>query len=51
VSVATKYTGLLDSVDGAAWFEVGWRNNYGNAEPYHQIYGPVLAQSIWKRLD
>src|SRR5262249_482674 len=26
-SIGTKYQGLLDSVDGGAWFEVGWHNN------------------------
>lgn len=50
VSVATKYTGLLDSVDSAAWFEVQWRNNYGNGEPYHAVYGPVLARAHWQAL-
>ncbi len=51
VSVATKYTGLLDSVDSAAWFEVQWRNNYGNGEPYHAVYGPVLARSSWQAIE
>lgn len=47
-SVGTKYGGLLDSVDGGAWFEVGWRNNYGNGEQYLPIYGPVLCDSTWQ---
>ena len=51
VSVADKYAGLLDSLDNVAWFEVGWRNNYGNGEPYERVYGPVLADSNWVRVD
>jgi lipopolysaccharide transport system ATP-binding protein len=51
VSIGTKYQGLLDSVDGGAWFEVGWNNNYGNGEPYHSIYGPVLTDSTWERVE
>jgi lipopolysaccharide transport system ATP-binding protein len=48
VSIGDKYQGLLDSLDSAAWFEVAWQNNYGNGEPYHPIYGPVLANSVWE---
>ena len=51
VSIGTKYSGLLDAVENAAWFEVGWRNNYCNGEPYNPIYGPVLAQSVWTPMD
>ena len=47
VSVADKYRGLIDSVDAAGWFEVGWRNNFGNGEPYNAVYGPVLSDSRW----
>ena len=47
VSVASKYDGLLDSIDGAAWFFVDWDNSYGNGESYHSYYGPVLVKSIW----
>src|SRR5215813_1687087 len=36
VSVADKYAGLLDSLDNVASFEVGWRNSYGNGEPYER---------------
>ncbi len=50
-SVGTKNDGLLDSVDNAAWFEVGWRNNYGNGEPYYGVYGPVIRGSEWQRID
>jgi lipopolysaccharide transport system ATP-binding protein len=48
VSVADKYRGLIDSVDGAGWIDVGWRNNFGNGEPYHPVYGPVLRDSAWE---
>ncbi len=51
VSISNKYTGLLDSVDGAAWFEVTWRNNYGNGEPYSPVYGPVLIDSFWEQIE
>lgn len=46
-SVSMRLCGLLDSVDHAAWFTVLWNNNYGNGEPYHAVYGPVLSQSSW----
>jgi lipopolysaccharide transport system ATP-binding protein len=48
VSIADRMTGLLDSLDGAAWFEVEWDNNYGNGEAYHPVFGPVLRQSQWE---
>jgi len=48
VSIATKYTGLLDLVDSAASIEIGWRNNYGSGEPYFAVYGPVLVESDWE---
>lgn len=51
VSIRTKYAGLLDSVDGGAQFEVLWRNNCGNGEPYSPIYGPVLTDSLWQKLE
>jgi len=47
VSVGTKSEGLLDSVDGAAWFEVMWRNSCLGGEPYGSFYGPVLKKSVW----
>jgi lipopolysaccharide transport system ATP-binding protein len=47
VSVATRYQGLIDSIDSGAWFEVGWRNNYGNGEAFLSVYGPVLTRSEW----
>jgi lipopolysaccharide transport system ATP-binding protein len=49
VSVADKHQHLLDSVDCAAWFQVGWQNSYGNGERYLPVYGPVLHESIWRR--
>jgi lipopolysaccharide transport system ATP-binding protein len=51
VSIGDRYAGLLDSLDCAAWFEVVWNNNYGNGEPYHPVYGPVLTQSRWERVS
>lgn len=50
VSIATKCDGLLDSLDNAAWFQVGWRDNYGNGETYKPVYGPVLANSVWEQI-
>ncbi len=50
-SVATKREGMIDSVDNAAWFDVGWRNNYGDGEPYYGVYGPVMTDSHWQALD
>jgi lipopolysaccharide transport system ATP-binding protein len=47
VSIGTKSEGLLDSVDGAAWFEVMWRNSSLGGEPYGSYYGPVLKPSAW----
>jgi lipopolysaccharide transport system ATP-binding protein len=49
VSIADKYSGMLDSIDGAAWFSIAWRDNYGNGEPYLPVYGPVLMPSTWER--
>lgn len=43
--------GLLDSLENAAWFEVGWRDSYGNGERFDPAYGPVLTESIWKEID
>jgi lipopolysaccharide transport system ATP-binding protein len=43
--------GLLDSLENAAWFEVGWRDNYGNGERFDPAYGPVLTESNWKQID
>ena len=50
VSIGTKADGLLDSIDGAAWFEVQWNNDYGNGESYLPVYGPVLGDSIWREI-
>jgi len=47
VSVADRFSGMLDSIDGAGWFDVDWNNNYGNGEPYHPVYGPVLLKAAW----
>jgi homopolymeric O-antigen transport system ATP-binding protein len=51
VSIADKYSGMLDGLHNAVWFEVFWQNNYGNGEPYHSYYGPVLTRSVWTRVD
>ena len=50
VSVA-DHRGLIDSVDNVAWFEINWNNNFGNGEPYNQVYGPVLRRSQWESLN
>jgi lipopolysaccharide transport system ATP-binding protein len=47
-SVADKQRRMLDSIDGAAWFEVNWNNNFKNGEEFHQVFGPVLRQSRWE---
>ena len=51
VSIANKYQGIIDGLHNAAWFEVVWRNSYGNGEAYCPIYGPVLTTSTWERVD
>lgn len=48
ISISTQKTGLLDSIDNAAWFEIHWNNNYFGGEKYHTYYGPIIARSIWK---
>ena len=50
VSVGEKKTGLVDSLDNAAWFEIEWNNNYSNGEPFQEIYGPVIRQSNWQTI-
>jgi lipopolysaccharide transport system ATP-binding protein len=47
VSVGDALSGLIDSADGVAQFEVRWNNNYGNGEQYNPVYGPVLRNSQW----
>ncbi|HEX8889090.1 MAG TPA: ABC transporter ATP-binding protein [Pyrinomonadaceae bacterium] len=51
VSIANKYQGMIDGLHNAAWFEIVWRNNFGNGEAYSPIYGPVLTTSAWERVD
>lgn len=48
VSIGDKQSGLIDSLDGFARFEVRWNNNFENGEQYHQVYGPVLRASKWE---
>jgi lipopolysaccharide transport system ATP-binding protein len=50
-SIGDKYHGLLDSINCAVWFEIAWRNNYLNGEPYEPVYGPVLAQGSWALIE
>lgn len=50
LSVHDKYT-MLDALPNVGWFEVGWSNNYGNGEPYLAVYGPVLTEATWTRVD
>jgi lipopolysaccharide transport system ATP-binding protein len=51
VSIANKYQGMIDGLQNVAWFEVVWRNSYGNGEIYSPVYGPVLTSSVWERID
>jgi len=48
VSIGTKLDGLIDSLDGACWFDVLWGNNFKNGETYHSVYGPLLKTSKWE---
>jgi lipopolysaccharide transport system ATP-binding protein len=50
VRIHNKYAGLLDALDNAARFEITWHNSYGNGEPYHASYGPMLTSSSWERV-
>ncbi len=47
VSIATRSEGILDSVDGAAWVHVVWRQALHMGEPYGSYYGPVVRSSTW----
>lgn len=47
ISIATRESGLLDSLDGSIWFDVEAHNCYGTGEPYMAVYGPVLEKSLW----
>ncbi|HEY9283745.1 MAG TPA: ABC transporter ATP-binding protein [Pyrinomonadaceae bacterium] len=52
VSVANSHQGMIDALHGAVWFEVVWRDSFGNGEPYSSsTYGPVLTASTWERVD
>ena len=52
VSVANKYHGMIDGLHNAVWFEVVWRNSFGNGETYlSSVYGPILTSSLWERID
>lgn len=51
VSIGNKYQGMIDGLHNAAWFEIAWRNSFGNGEAYSPIYGPVLTTSTWECLD
>jgi hypothetical protein len=48
VSIGDKQSGLIDSLDRVARFEVRWNNNFDNGEQYHQVYGPILRASKWE---
>ena len=48
VSIGTKLDGLIDSLDGACWFDVVWGNNFKHGEPYQTVYGPLLKTSTWE---
>jgi hypothetical protein len=52
VSVANKYHGMIDGLHNAVWFEVIWRNSFGNGETHlSSVYGPVLTSSLWERIE
>ena len=51
VSVGTKQDGLVDSLDGACWFDVSWDNNFKNGEPFLPVYGPILKTSKWEIVE
>jgi hypothetical protein len=48
VSIGTERNGLIDSLDGACWFEVSWGNNFKNGEAFSSVYGPLLKTSKWE---
>jgi lipopolysaccharide transport system ATP-binding protein len=50
VSVGTKQDGLLDSIDGATWFEVEWNSGNNNGEVYSPDYGPLLREAVWRSI-
>jgi lipopolysaccharide transport system ATP-binding protein len=50
VSIGAKSIGLIDSIDEAIWFDVEWDNHYPNSEPYNDVYGPVLRESVWRSM-
>ena len=51
VSISELGTGLLDSIDGASWFEVEWDNTYQTGERYDSAYGPVVIKGEWQVLS
>jgi lipopolysaccharide transport system ATP-binding protein len=52
VSVANKHHGMIDGLHCAVWFDVVWRNSFGNGETYlSSVYGPVLTRSSWERVE
>jgi hypothetical protein len=51
ISIDNKYKGMIDGLHNAAWFEVIWRNSFGNGEPFFPYYGPVLTSSLWERVE
>ncbi|MBD0370198.1 MAG: ABC transporter ATP-binding protein [Pyrinomonadaceae bacterium] len=51
LSLDNKYQGMIDGLHNAAWFEVIWRNSFGNGEAYSPVYGPVLMASSWERVE
>jgi len=51
LSIGTKTGGLIDSVDGAAWFEVAADRVYHTSEAYLPLYGPILLDSRWHYVE
>jgi lipopolysaccharide transport system ATP-binding protein len=48
VSVSELGSGLLDSIDGAGWFEVEWDNSYPTGAYHDPVYGPVVTVGRWQ---
>jgi lipopolysaccharide transport system ATP-binding protein len=48
ISVAEFGVGLIDSIDGAGWFEVEWDNGYPTGVNHDAVYGPVVVGGEWQ---
>ena len=48
VSISELGTGILDSIDGAGWFDVEWDNSYPTGAFHDAVYGPVVTTGKWE---